>query len=153
MIWIGIDPGLNSGAWGAINDRGDFVACGPITAADGRVIPGELKKSLQGAVPALDVASITIEQVFGMPKQGISSTSKFMRATGCIEAVAMLMNYPVHFVTPQCWKKHWNLIKQPKSASLALAKALWPTAPLKLAKHHGMAEALLLAAWGRETFR
>ena len=85
------------------------------------------------------------------PGQGMASSAAFMRATGCIEAVASLMLYPVHFVTPQCWKKHHGLIKAPKAASLAMARAMWPTAGLKLAMHHGRAEALLMAQFGLET--
>lgn len=152
--YIGLDPGLLSGAWAAINHNGDFVACGDIPHADGRVQPRALKMALQDAIRGdKDGCEIIIEQVGGMPGQGIASTSKFMRATGCIEAVASLMLYPVHFVTPQCWKKHHSLIKAPKAASLAMARAMWPAAPLKLAKHHGRAEALLMAFYGLETLQ
>lgn len=153
MIYLSIDPGLVSGAWAALDGNGDFVACGDVPNADGRVQPRALKQALQACVLAGDSAEIVIEQVGVMPGQGIASSGRFMRATGCIEAVAMLMNYPVHFVTPQAWKKHHGLIGKPKAASLAMAKDLWPTAPLKLVKHHGRAEALLLAKWGLETLQ
>ena len=152
MIYIGLDPGLLSGAWGAIDHHGQFVGCGDISHADGRVLPQVLRATLQDAIQGRD-CEIVIEQVGCMPGQGIVSTSKFMRATGCIEAVASLLLYPVHFVTPQVWKKHWGLIKAPKAASLAMARAAWPAAPLKLVKHHGRAEALLMAAYGRETLQ
>lgn len=149
MKYIGIDPGLLSGAWGCIDHNGEFVACGDIPHKDNRVQARTLKIALQEAIGKdPDGCEIIIEQVGCMPGQGIASTSKFMRATGCIEAVASLLLYPVTFVTPQCWKKHFGLIKSPKSASLAMARATWPTAPLKLAKHHGRSEALLMAAYG-----
>lgn len=149
MIYIGIDPGLLSGAWGAIDHHGGFVGCGDIPHENGRVQPRLLKIALQAVISkGSDGCEIVIEQVGCMPGQGIASTSKFMRATGCIEAVASLLLYPVHFVTPQVWKKHHALIKAPKAASLAMARAYWPSAPLKLAKHHGRAEALLMAHYG-----
>lgn len=152
MIWVGIDPGLRSGAWGAIGSHGEYIACDAILEVDGRVVASHLKQAILGATAGLETAQIVIEQVFGMPKQGISSTSKFMRAVGSIEAVCELTRCPVHFVTPQCWKKHFCLIKAPKDASLAMARVLWPNAPLKLKKHHNLAEALLMAEWGRSEF-
>jgi len=153
MIYLAVDPGLISGAWAAIDGHGRFVACGDVPNADGRVQPRALKDALQACVPAGDSAEIVIEQVGVMPGQGMASTGRFMRATGCIEAVAMLTGYPVHFVTPQAWKKYHGLIGAPKAASLAMAKALWPTAPLKLVKHHGRGEALLMSLYGLGTLQ
>lgn len=152
-VYLAIDPGLISGAWAAIDANGAFIACGDVPHADGRVQPRELKDALQACIPAGDCAEIVIEQVGVMPGQGIASTGRFMRATGCIEAVAMLMNYPVHFVTPQAWKKHHCLIGLPKASSLRMAQLLWSSAPLKLVKHHGRAEALLMALYGKETLQ
>ncbi len=151
--YVGIDPGLISGAWAVIDDDGAFIACGDIPHKDGRVQPRLLKIALQNVVHPGVGAEIIIEQVGVRPGQGMASSAAFMRATGCIEAVASLLLYPVHFVTPQGWKKHHALIKAPKAASLAMAKAVWPTAPLKMAKHHGRAEALLIADFGRETLQ
>ena len=150
MFVVGLDPGLNSGAWGCIDHHGDYVGCGDIEHDLDRVLPFQLRTALLGAIPPGEDAMIFIEQVFGMPQQGISSTSKFMRAAGCIEAVAQLLNHPVIFVTPQIWKKHHHLIKTEKIASLELARAKWPQAPLTKMKHHNRAEALLIAAYGLE---
>lgn len=153
LKYLGIDPGLISGAWACIDHNGEFVACGDIPNANGRVQPRLLKIALQDAIAKdPDGCEIIIEQVGVRPGQGMASSAAFMRATGCIEAVASLLLYPVHFVTPQCWKKHYGLIKTPKAASLSLARSTWPSAGLKLAKHHGRAEALLMAAWGRGEF-
>jgi len=148
VIYIGIDPGLRSGAWGAIDHNGAFVACGDIESANDRVLPRMLKIALQAAIKlGQDGADIVIEQVGVMPGQGIASTGKFMRATGTIEAVVDLLLYPYEYVTPQKWKKHHGLIGTEKKASLSLARTKWPTAPLKLVKHHGRADALLMAEW------
>lgn len=148
MIYIGLDPGLLSGAWGAIDHNGEFIGCGDIANNGERVHPRMLTIELQEVISkGQDGAMIVVEQVGAMPKQGLASTAKFMRATGTIEAVAMLLLYPVDFVTPQKWKKHAGLIGQEKRASLDMARKLWPSAPLKLVKHHGRADALLMARW------
>lgn len=151
--YLAIDPGLRSGAWAAIDHNGTFLACGDVPSLGDRVQPRLLIQALREAIPPGDVAEIMIEQVGVMPKQGITSTGHFMRATGCIEAVASLMMCPVHFVTPQKWKKHHGLIGTTKADSLAMARAKWPEAPLRLAKHHGRGDALLMALYGMETLQ
>ena len=148
MYFLGLDPGLASGAWGVIDHNGDYVACGDIEHDGARVLPLPLRKALQWAIPASEDALIIIEQVHAFSGQGIVSTAKFMRAAGAIEAVATLLNHPVVFVTPQMWKKSFGLIKKDKKESLYLARDKWPVAPLRKVKDHNKAEALLLALWG-----
>jgi len=147
-LYIGIDPGLVSGAWAAIDHNGAFVACGDIYNNGERILPRMLKIALQEVIRNnCNDAEFVIESVFVRPGQGMSSTGKFMRACGAIETVVDLLLYPYELVTPQKWKKHHGLIGTEKKASLALARTKWPTAPLKLVKHHGRADALLMAEW------
>jgi len=149
-IYIGCDPGLNTGAIGAIDHNGEYIHCFDIESNGERVLPRVLKIALQEIIRNHgNDAEFVIESVFVRPGQGMSSTGKFMRATGCIETVVDLLLYPYEFVTPQKWKKHHGLIGTDKKASLELARSKWPTAPLKLVKHHGRAEALLMADWLR----
>lgn len=145
-IYIGVDPGLVSGSWAAIDHNGEFVACGDIANNGERIWPRMLKVALQDVIRGND-ADFVIESVFVRPGQGMSSTGKFMRACGAIETVVDLLMYPYELVTPQKWKKFHGLIGTEKKASLVLARAMWPTAPLKLVKHHGRADALLMAHW------
>jgi len=147
-LYIGVDPGLVSGSWGAIDHNGAFVATGDIANNGERIHPRMLKIALQEVIRNYgNDAEFVIESVFVRPGQGMSSTGKFMRACGAIETVVDLLLYPFELVTPQRWKKHHQLIGTEKKASLALARTKWPTAPLKLAKHHGRADALLMAEW------
>ncbi len=153
MIYIGIDPG-KTGAWAAINHNNDFVKCGDMPLHEnGRINARQLRIDMQDAIPRTDGAEIIIELVAARPGQGVTSMFSFGHSAGVIEAVASMMLYPVHFVTPQRWKKHCELIGAKKSASLDMARDIWPTAPLKLAKHHGRADALLLALYGFETLQ
>ena len=85
------------------------------------------------------------------PGQGISSSGKFMRAFGAIEAVSQLCSDRVEMVLPQVWKKALGL-KADKEESLIMARQLFPDALLNLKKHHGKAEALLIAEYARRTF-
>ena len=142
-IFIGLDPGSSSGAYGIVDQEGNYVSCGEIPTVLGRVDAIALCACISLSVEAY----IAVEDVHTMPKQGIASSGKFMRAAGAIEATAALTGAPMILVTPQCWKKHHGLIGTEKKASLELARQQWPDAPLKLAKHHGRADALLMALW------
>ena len=152
MIWIGIDPGAISGAYAAINHNGDFIGCGDIPSVDGRVNASQLRYVLKSCVSSFDTAMIAVESVHSMPKQGVASTAKFMRAVGAIEATAELTHYPFVLVTPQAWKKHHGLIGTEKVASLELARSMFPEAPLTRQKDHGRADALLMAVWLKDTY-
>jgi crossover junction endodeoxyribonuclease RuvC len=146
-VYIGVDPGAVSGAYAAIDHNGEFIACGDIPSVDGRVNASQLRYLLKSCVSSFDTALIVVESVHSMPKQGIASTAKFMRAVGAIEATAELTHFPLVLVTPQAWKKHHGLIGTEKAASLDLARSMFPEASLKRQKDHGRADALLMAVW------
>jgi Holliday junction resolvasome RuvABC endonuclease subunit len=147
MIYIGIDPGAISGAYAAIDHNGEFIACGDIPSVDGRVNATNLRYLLKSCVSTFDSAMIAVESVHSMPKQGIASTAKFMRAVGAIEATAELTHYPLVLVRPQVWKKYHGLIGTEKVASLELARSMFPKASLKRIKDTGRADAILMALW------
>jgi hypothetical protein len=151
MIWIGVDPGLRSGAIGAVDHDGNFIAVYDIAAVDDRIDARVLKQMiLDMTIPGDDYA-ICLEQVWTMPKQGIASTGRFMRAYGAIGAVCELLCDRIFFVTPQVWKKSMNLTSD-KNESLAAARIAFPQAVLKLKKDHGKAEALLIAEYARRAW-
>jgi len=146
-LYLGLDPGSASGAWGMVDQYGKYVDCGNILATDGRVDVKNLAKILQFYRDFLEEMHIAVEDVGVRPGQGIASSGKFMRAAGAIEAVATIMGDTMVLVRPQVWKKHHNLIGTEKAASLELARSLWAEAPLKLKKDHNKADALLIALW------
>ena len=150
-VWIGIDPGLRSGAIAAIDHNGGFVWAEDIKADGDKIDAKALKEQIYRMTIPGDFYSICIEHVGVRPGQGISSSGKFMRAFGAIEAVAQLCSDRVEMVLPQAWKKVMN-VNAEKEKSLALARTLIPDAMLKLKKHHGRAEALLIAEYARRTF-
>jgi crossover junction endodeoxyribonuclease RuvC len=155
MITIGIDPGL-TGAVGILSD-GVFVAVEDMpTVAKGsgsvklEVSPAALLAVLREKTPPTDAVAAVIERVNAMPGQGVSSVFSLGDSFGSARAVLAVARCELHYVTPAQWKKHFKLTTD-KELSRALAQRLFPTAPLKLKKHDGRAEALLLARWLWET--
>jgi len=149
MIYLGIDAGSVNGALGAINHNGEYVDSFMIEHKDKHICALVFKSRILSVVDPKEGAQICMEQVHAMPKQGISSTWNFARAVGVISAVCELTNYPFHLVSPQKWKKHFNLTAD-KNEALDLARKLFPKAPLKLKKDINRAEALLIAEYWRQ---
>jgi len=147
MIYVGIDPGLRSGAVGAVDHNGKYIGCFEIPSGDKRIDVKELKFQLNSLIDGQD-AEIIIELVNPMPGQGSVSTGGFMRAAGAIETVATLTCFPVHFISPRLWKKAMGLTSE-KADSLTMARALFPQASLARKKDNNRAEALLLAEYYR----
>ena len=148
-MYIGIDAGSVNGALGAIDHDGNYVESFMIDHKDKHILALVFKSRILSIVDPKEGAQICMEQVHAMPKQGISSTWNFARAVGVISAVCELTNYPFHLVSPQKWKKHFNLTAD-KNEALDLARKLFPKAPLKLKKDINRAEALLIAEYWRQ---
>ena len=150
MVYIGIDAGSVSGALGAIDHDSNYVSSFMIDHKDKHILALVFKSRILSIVDPKIGAQICMEQVHAMPQQGISSTWNFARAVGVISAVCEL-TFPNSFtlVSPQRWKKHFNLTAD-KNEALDLARKLFPKASLKLKKDINRAEALLIAEYWRQ---
>lgn len=148
MIYIGCDPGVVSGALGAVDHEGNYLEAFNIEHKDKHILALVFKSRILSLVDPKIGAEICMEQVHSMPNQGVSSTFAFGRAVGVISAVCELTRYPVHLVTPQRWKKHFHLSAD-KNESLDMARYLWPEAKLRFKKDGNKAEALLIAEYLR----
>ena len=149
---LGIDPGA-TGAVAFFNIAG----FGPISGFDFHSVQDMpvVGKTVNPVIFAKLLTTITyhithayIEKVQSMPRQGVVSVCTFCRSAGIIEGVLGALNIPVTLVSPQKWKKAFGLIGKDKEASRALAIQWYPKIELNLKKHHGRAEALLIARWG-----
>ena len=94
-----------------------------------------------------------VEQVHAMPNQGVTSMFNFGKSFGYILGVLDSCNIETKLVSPQKWKKEFNLDSD-KQKSIDTAKKLFPDVNLfrtnRCTKEHdGMAEALLIAEYGR----
>jgi crossover junction endodeoxyribonuclease RuvC len=90
-----------------------------------------------------------IEEVHAMPGQGVTSMFNMGYGLGALHAILNCLYIRTTRVRPQEWKKEFGLIKKDKGDSIRVAQELFPHADITLKKHHGRAEALLLAEFGR----
>lgn len=149
--FIGIDPGL-TGALAHMDGFGGLTGVEDLPVIrDGSTawIDGQmLFMRLMHYCAAKEPNEVWIERVHAMPKQGVSSSFTFGVTFGSILGTLRAAACSIHFVSPQKWKKDLGLGSE-KSAALDKARILYPTADLELAKHHGRAEAILIAHWAR----
>lgn len=143
--YIGIDPGKNGGI--ALLDEE-----GPIEYT---VMPDTVAGVydwLSSLATSLTNAAMVIEMAQPMPKQGVVSVFTYGRHFGAFEVLARAFGIPYHEVRPAVWKKAMGLSSD-KVDSIQLCQRLFPSANLTPDRcrkpHDGMAEAILVAEWGR----
>lgn len=146
MLYLGIDPGF-SGAWALIDHHGKYVSCGDMHNNGKHIHQRQVWSEISQANDRQGM-EIALEVVHSMPKQGVASSFKFGMAYGVALSLADRLLCPVTMVTPQTWKKAMKLTSD-KKQSLAMARELWPNAPLARIKDNGRAEALLIAEYLR----
>lgn len=149
-VYIGIDPGL-TGAIAMISDGWSAGVWDMATIlkgsgsvkyeVDASALYKRLTKSWEGLHPVA-----ALERVNSMPGQAASSTFSLGDSFGVARACLACAGIPTTYVTPQSWKKHFNLTSN-KEESRALAIKLYPEVELHLKKHADRAEALLIATY------
>ena len=142
--WVGIDPG-QTGAIAVITDG---------TYYEAQDWPGDETEAAELARSFLisyDLRLCALEMVSSMPKQGVSSTFKFGANWGIWRGILAALQIPFILVRPQEWQK--GLVPKKSEGddkpSLAVARRMFPDAELHLKKHHGRADALLLAYYAK----
>ena len=106
---------------------------------------------IMGIDPGYMPDTAIIEQVSAMPKQGATSGFRFGMGVGLIRGVLAGARIPIIQVPATKWKRFYNL-NSDKEKSRALAIRLFPhVSGLALKRHHGRAEALLIANYLRTT--
>lgn len=154
MIYIGIDPGLD-GALAAIDADGKAVSVHDApTSRDGgkrRYLLADMAGILRG-FPEIVGARMRacVERVHSMPKQGVASSFGFGEGFGLWQGLLAGLGIPFDLATPQAWKKSMLAgAGKEKDAARIRAQQLFPGVELHLKKHHGRAEALLIAEYRR----
>lgn len=143
-MYVGLDPG-KTGAIAILRDGA--LVFDLQQAGDSPDIPW-----LRDIFDAVQEPFVIIERQIAMPKQGVSSTFTTGRNYGMLLGALAALRIPHETVHPSAWKKVVGIpAGAGKDASRALAQRLFPEVDLHLIKHHGRAEALLLAEWGRRT--
>ena len=146
MIYIGIDPGKNGGI-AKINTDTGFVKT---VAFSEESLISELEGYFMFDKSPL---RCVLEKVNAMPGQGVVSMFNFGQNYGFIQGVLKAYAIPYELVTPQKWKKEFSCTSD-KNTSIEVCKRLFPNVNLKATDrckkdHDGMAEALLLACYGK----
>ena len=158
MIIIGIDPGV-SGAYAAFNtenDRWIVVRVPTYTKLVGKsrrrfMDLEDVAEYLQYQISKTDEGVVAyLENVHSMPKQGVVSTFSFGRNFGQWEGLLSGLCIPITYVEPRVWKRHYGLSADKKEA-LATAQT-FAKRGLDI-KHHGEAEAFLIAMYGFNQLR
>lgn len=94
---------------------------------------------------------VWLEQVHSMPRQGVKSTFNFGVNYGLLKGMAYCSNHNVIEVSPQKWKRYYNLHNN-KSESIKLAHKYYKVdlniGKRKVIESDGMAEAILIARYG-----
>jgi crossover junction endodeoxyribonuclease RuvC len=90
-----------------------------------------------------------IEKVWAIKGQGITSAFSFGRTYGELRMAMSMVLPALELVTPQRWKKDWDLIGKDKEADRLLALSAFPSArsSLQRKKDHNRADAILIAGW------
>lgn len=146
-LYAGIDPGA-TGAIGLIDSNGAFVAV--------HDWPGDehaLVRLLQDELDILGTPTLVLVEEQRAQGQGFGAAMlKLGRNEGTWLGILASLRVPVARIKPEVWKKGLLPPKAGKDVSLAVARRMWPSAPLNLKKHDGRAEALLLAHVARTKF-
>lgn len=145
---IGIDPGL-SGAIALIRNGEcagvwDMPTMGRGSGTKQQINAAAIGKLLRECPPC----TAYMELVGAMPGQGVSSMFNFGKAAGAVLGALGALQFPVVEVTPQRWKRTFDLIGKDKDMARTVAQQLMPVAPLSLKKHCGRADALLIGLYG-----
>jgi len=160
MIVIGIDPGVDGGLAALQPGSATWVPPVVIRMPTITVLVGKGKKRrLDGAAiktflylfeSETEERTVVLEKVHSMPRQGVASSFAFGETFGFLKGMCAMADIPLELVTPQEWKKEiLGGTNRDKGASILRAHQLFPSAATQIGKHDGMAEALLLAEYGR----
>jgi hypothetical protein len=163
MSYVGIDPGKD-GAVAALDDLGEIedIFDMPLEVvgkrANGKVKYQVNAHMLAGILEAWnedDELIVVMEKVNASPQMGSVSSYSFGEGVGIIKGVLAALKIEVVLITPNEWKKFFDLPggRENKDQSLELARAQWSHVAdrewFRLKKHSDRAEAALMALYAQ----
>ena len=144
QAWIGLDPG-KSGAYALLMDSGTVDV---YDWTDAKQFAEDVGRWME----LVDIRLAVVEAVHSMPGQGVASSFKFGTVYGIAQGVITAFGIPLFLVSPQKWQKTMLTVADgstTKEQSMCAARRMFPKADIRLKKHHGRADAILLAEYGR----
>jgi len=154
---VGVDPGTGGalsllGPEHKLIDVIDMPTC-PKSATKNWVDANKLNVIIKGWLELVAGGQLeaAVENVHAMPNQGVSSMFTFGHGLGIVQATLVCNSVPIHWITPQVWKKHYSLARE-KKVSTAKACNLYPQHTDLLVTPRGRcldgrAEAILIARY------
>jgi len=149
-IYIGIDPGVTGAIAILHDDDSGFLEKLPT-----RRVPNKSRreKRIDGRefyklIPKIR-STVVLEKTQPMRDSAMTAFS-MGQSRGILYGILDACMMPVFDVTPQQWKKHFGLIGKGKDASIAKAVELYPRWKERIGRNHNLAEALLLARYGKD---
>ena len=149
-IAIGIDPGKKGAMaiMGYSNTTGERYMM--------KIIPFDPQEYIK-TLKQFKGATVCIEQVHSISKQGIASSFTFGVMYGWLLGMLDTIGVSYQAVSPQKWKKDFGLLRSDKSKSVEVCQHLLPNANLYRTERckkpdDGMAEAALLALYAKRHF-
>ncbi|MEG2687176.1 MAG: hypothetical protein RR954_08705 [Christensenellaceae bacterium] len=140
--FIGIDPG-KSGALAVIDNSLQLIEL------------VDYSDKIYETLSCYDTATTycAIEKVHSMPKQGVVSVFSFGENFGFLKGCLAALGFDFCEVTPQRWQKLELPAKLTPTdkPSLAVARSLYPDAPLSRKKDNGRSDAIMIARWAALT--
>ncbi len=160
QVVIGIDPGQTGAcaviADGLLIDVFDMPTMRKTAGKGNQVDAQQLAARLRGVLQQHQGAwfCAAMEHVWSSPQMGVTSAASFGRSIGVVEGVLATLGVNVVTVTPQKWKKYFDLIGMDKKAALNIVRSSrdertreW----FKLEKHIGRADATLIGLYAHRT--
>jgi len=151
MIYIGIDPGKKGGVAYLCNQKYETYPM-PETRKQLFDLLNEMTSDVNHSVRAI------VESVHAMPGQGVTSMFTFGKGCGEVLGILTALGAEIYEPTPQAWKKVMLAgTDKGKDASIQVAENIFPDIQLVpkgcRKPNDGMAEAILLAEYGRRTLK
>ena len=158
MKIIGIDPGL-SGAIAILENNKVLNIFDIPVMTEGKKNKRQLNSALlvnllkENINKEEEEVAVVVEQVNAMPGQGVTSMFNFGQTFGAIKGICAALEFPIYFVRPSKWKKHFELINSSKDSSRTKAIEMYPKLSNQLAKKKDVnkSDAILIARYFSET--
>jgi hypothetical protein len=111
-------------------------------------VPGMWHLVEEAAYPAnVTVAMVGLEHQGPRPKEGVVSSYRTGHGYGLWRALVVAAQLPMTIVQPVVWRREFGLLRAGKQASIKAAVEGFPEYPSSLTRHHGAADAILIAAF------
>ena len=149
---LGVDPGL-TGAVALWDDSLDALEVRDAPTVEIKVGRSKnrtvyLKSAYKDIIKTLEPDLAIVEEVNGIKGQSASASFNFGRGLGLLEGILIAFDVPIHPVSPIAWQRALR-VPAGKDGSRLRATQLYPAYShlFSLKKHHGRAEAALIARY------